>query len=127
MNLHILVIDDERTYHLQTQLTFYTLGYKITCLESGTEAIHWLKNCYKDNPVDLILLDMMMPDMLGIEVLKILKANVEWEKIPVIIQTGLAYGKEVEEAMALGANGFIGKPFFHEELINKTNALFALS
>jgi PAS domain S-box-containing protein len=104
---HILVVDDnpENVHllvnHLQAQ-------YEVICTTSGKEA---LEIVFSDDRPDIILLDIMMPDMDGFEVCSRLKANAETWSIPVIFITAL--GQEVDETrgLNLGAVDFITKPF----------------
>jgi PAS domain S-box-containing protein len=94
-NIHILV------NNLQTR-------YEVICTTSGKEA---LEIAFSDDQPDIILLDIMMPDMDGFEVCSRLKANAETWSIPVIFITAL--GQEVDETrgLNLGAVDFITKPF----------------
>lgn len=94
-NVHILI------NNLQSQ-------YEIICAVNGENA---LETAFSDKPPDLILLDIMMPDMDGFEVCSRLKANADTWNIPIIFVTAL--GQEVDETkgLNLGAVDFITKPF----------------
>ena len=102
---HILVIDDDRTF--RNALTEYLIhnGYKVDSAESGETAIKMLK----ENPADVVLLDIYMPEMDGLKVL----TKIREEKIPtkVIILTAADGLRIVQECVKLGADEFITKPF----------------
>jgi PAS domain S-box-containing protein len=94
-NVHILV------QHLQSQ-------YEVICTASGNEA---LETAFSDDRPDIILLDIMMPDMDGFEVCSRLKANTETWSIPVIFITALGQDVDETKGLNLGAVDFITKPF----------------
>jgi PAS domain S-box-containing protein len=104
---HILVVDDnpENVHILVNNLQSQ---YEVICTTNGKEA---LEIAFSDDRPDIILLDIMMPEMDGFEVCSRLKANAETWSIPVIFITAL--GQEVDEArgLNLGAVDFITKPF----------------
>jgi signal transduction histidine kinase/HPt (histidine-containing phosphotransfer) domain-containing protein len=102
----ILIVDDEK---LNIEILGSILGpdYTVYMTKSGSSAIE-LAN--KHLP-DLILLDILMPDMDGFEVLNALKASEKTRDIPVIFITGLDSVKDEEKGLALGAADFIHKPF----------------
>ncbi|MDR2103133.1 MAG: diguanylate cyclase [Treponema sp.] len=102
----ILIIDDEKS-NLMVLNSILSPDYTIFTAKSGKEG---LSRALAEQP-DLILLDIIMPDMNGFEVLKILKASEEAGRIPVIIITGLDNDVDEERGFALGAVDYIGKPF----------------
>ncbi|MDR3121706.1 MAG: diguanylate cyclase [Clostridiales bacterium] len=103
----ILAVDDERS-NLLVLNRILSLEYTLLTAKSGQEALSRAEN---DAP-DLILLDIIMPDMSGFDVLRELKAREETREIPVIIVTGLGGGGEDEErGFFLGAVDYISKPF----------------
>lgn len=87
-------------------------GYDLKCVESGQAALTELES----STPDLILLDVMMPEMNGLEVTRRVRQNPELSDIPIILVT--AYGElPVDEALEAGADGFIRKPFDIQELV----------
>ena len=102
----ILVIDDEKT-NLMALNTILSPDYTIFIAKSGQEG---LKRIGIDKP-DLILLDILMPEMDGFEVLKRLKESEDTRDIPVIIITSLDNEADEEKGLELGAVDYIGKPF----------------
>lgn len=87
--------------------------YNVEFATNGPEALEWVK-AYK---FDLILLDIMMPGMNGIEVCKILKSNQETKDIPVIFLTAKTDSKDITLGFKVGAIDYITKPFNIDELI----------
>ncbi len=102
----ILIVDDEKT-NLDVLNHILKNEYTIYVAKSGELA---LKRAVEDQP-DLILLDIIMPDMSGYEVLKELKENDSTRNIPVIFITGLASAQDEEKGFLLGAVDYIIKPF----------------
>lgn len=102
----ILVVDDERS-NLDVLTFILKNQYSVQVAKSGAVA---LKRA-RDQKPDLILLDIMMPDMDGFEVLAELKAQDETRHIPVIFITGLARVEDEEKGFLLGAVDYILKPF----------------
>lgn len=110
----ILVIDDEPDIVFLIKLILEKEGYKVIEANSGKEGIEMAK---KEKP-DLILLDIMMPDMLGWEVSKKIKADEELRKTPVAMLTVKSAAEDklrsLEEA---GADWHIAKPIDREKLL----------
>jgi len=75
------------------------------------------------NLPDLILLDIMMPEISGWDVLDIIKSNENWKKIPVILLTALAQEKDIKMGMEKQVDGYITKPFEKKYLLEKVNEL----
>ncbi len=108
----ILVVDDDRTNLVMAE-RLLSNEYSIVSVTSGEQALKFLT---KRKP-DLILLDINMPEMDGFEVMRNIKGNEEWEKIPVIFLTA---DRDAEtECLAMGAVDFVGKPFEPEIMRNR--------
>ena len=111
----ILVVDDdtEQLVHIKEQLDEF---YDVTCVKSGTAAFKYLA---KKQP-DLILLDYLMPEMDGPEVLRNLQDTKDWEDIPVIFLTGVSEKKKVIRTLAeLRPQGYLIKPSKKSEIVAK--------
>ena len=109
----ILVVDDVQSNVLLLKALLGRERFGIVCAMSGTEALEKVKS---EHP-DLILLDVMMPDMDGFEVAGRLKVEPEYAEIPIIFLTALNDSASVVRGFQLGANDFISKPFRREELL----------
>ena len=109
----ILVVDDVQSNVLLLKALLGREGFGIVYAMNGTEALEKVKS---EHP-DLILLDVMMPDMDGFEVAGRLKVEPEQAEIPIIFLTALNDSASVVKGFQLGANDFISKPFNREELL----------
>jgi CheY-like chemotaxis protein len=104
----VLLVDDDEDLRLIGKMALSDVGGWTTLLAAGgPEAIE----CAARERPDVILLDMMMPDMDGAAVMSELRGTVTTADIPVIFMTAKIQRHEVEEYLALGAAGVIGKPF----------------
>ena len=102
----ILLVDDEATVRMIIQQFLENAGFTVTVATSGEEALHRLNK----KPFDLILLDIVMPDMEGLAVLKTLRQKYSMSQLPVIMVTVKEESADVVEALSLGANDYIVKP-----------------
>ena len=109
----ILVVDDVQSNVLLLKALLGREGFGIVIAMNGTEALQKVKS---EHP-DLILLDVIMPDMDGFEVAGHLKLEPEQAEIPIIFLTALNDSASVVKGFQLGANDFISKPFRREELL----------
>ena len=109
----ILVVDDVQSNVLLLKALLGREGFGIVYAMNGTEALEKVES---EHP-DLILLDVMMPDMDGFEVAGRLKVEPEQAEIPIIFLTALNDSASVVKGFQLGANDFISKPFRREELL----------
>ena len=109
----ILVVDDVQSNVLLLKALLGREGFGIVIAMNGTEALQKVKS---EHP-DLILLDVMMPDMDGFEVAGHLKLEPEQAESPIIFLTALNDSASVVKGFQLGANDFISKPFRREELL----------
>lgn len=107
----ILVVDDEKRVTETLEGFFKAKGYEMFTALSGDEAVQIVKK----EPIEMVLLDMKMPGLNGMEVLKIIKE--QYPKTKVIVVT--AYNDYKDKAGQLGADGFITKPFGMQYLSNK--------
>ena len=113
----ILAVDDIATNIMLLKAVLSRAKYKIVTASGGNEA---LEKAAKESP-DLILLDIMMPDMDGYEVIRHLKADLALQDIPVIFLTALHNPEDIVKGFKLGASDYVSKPFNHEELITRVS------
>jgi putative two-component system response regulator len=111
---HILVVDDENDILLIVKTSLKD-DYDVETASNGPEA---LARAAERLP-DLVILDMMMPEMDGIEVLERLRANAATARTPVIFLTGVSEKSKIREALNKGTQYYIVKPFKHQDLLNK--------
>jgi signal transduction histidine kinase len=115
---HILVVDDNRMNRLTLMHGVQQLGHTVTVAESGSQALDMIH----DQPVDAVLLDIVMPEMDGFEVLSRLKGDLELRDIPVIIISALDEMESAARAIELGAEDYLAKPFNSTLLRARLNA-----
>ena len=113
MHKRILSIDDSRMVHMVVAKTLKPLDVEVLTAVNGQEG---LEKAEQEMP-DLILLDVSMPVMDGIEALAALKANAATRDIPVVILSADAGQDDIERARRLGALNFIPKPFTGDALV----------
>ena len=119
---HILVVDDDR---LNLVLAYDTLKsfYSVSVVNSGIQALKFLES----REVDLILLDIEMPVMNGIETLKKIKSVAKTSEIPVIFLTGLDDSKIEAQCIELGAQDYIVKPFYAPGMLVRIRRILELN
>jgi two-component system cell cycle response regulator len=114
----ILVVDDSKDNVIILRERLENEGFEISTAYSGEEAI--IKSL-TEIP-DLILLDVMMPEMSGFEVCKRISGNEKTREIPIILLTALVEPKDIKEGFQAGAYDYIKKPFNKVELIARINS-----
>lgn len=116
----ILVIEDEDGLREIIQFSLEAIaGWNVLCAVSGREGIAIAKT---ELP-DAILLDVMMPEMDGIETLKHLQEDAQTQHIPTIFLTAKARGSEQQQFMDLGVLGVITKPIKAQDLVDQIKAI----
>jgi DNA-binding response OmpR family regulator len=117
----LLVADDSETVLLMLQRRLEMAGYEVITATDGQEALDTVAEAGADDAPDLILLDAMMPNMSGIEVLKTLRES--GSRIPILIISAHLDAQEPERMKALGADDCVPKPFEWDVLIGRIEAL----
>lgn len=102
----LLVVDDEEANRDMLSRRLQRAGYAVEVAAGGQEALDRIR----DHQVDLVLLDIMMPGMSGIEMLKLLRATYSPDELPVIMVTAISERDGLVEALNLGANDYVVKP-----------------
>jgi two-component system alkaline phosphatase synthesis response regulator PhoP len=120
MKKKILVVDDEEDILHFLELVLREKGYQVATASSGHEA---LTRAQMEKP-DLILLDIMMPQMDGWEVLKLLRVDDETSAIPVAMLSARTEAKDRVQGLQEGAVDYICKPFSLQDLLAKIDAIF---
>jgi two-component system OmpR family response regulator len=115
----ILVSDDDPMIRDLLEHRLRGRGYQVELAEDGKEALNKIRH----RPPDAIILDAMMPYVDGFEVLRSLREDPVNSKIPVIMLTARKQQRDIVEALDLGANDFIVKPFIPEELLTRLSKL----
>jgi CheY-like chemotaxis protein len=115
----VLIVDDTETMRLAEQMMLAGEGYEIDVADDGIEAI----NKIAISRPDLVLLDIMMPRMDGIECCRRIKADDRLKDIKVVMVTTKSEYERVKEAFAAGCDDYVTKPIDKNELISKLRDL----
>lgn len=122
MTRHVLVVDDEPYIGRIIQLKLETGPYHVDLAQDGRSALELL---HSENPVDLILLDIMMPHVSGLDVLAELRQIPHRRATPVIMLTAKGHETDREQAAELGATDFLTKPFSPKKLLARIDEIFS--
>lgn len=110
----VLIVEDSATTRAMIKAVIEDMGEDFTTLEANTgfEALRMLPQ----EPLDLIITDINMPDVNGLELINFVKGNPNYRHIPMIIVTTERSTEDKERGLALGASAYVTKPFQAEEL-----------
>jgi two-component system alkaline phosphatase synthesis response regulator PhoP/two-component system response regulator VicR len=119
--MKILAVDDEKHIVRLVQITLEKEGYELITASNGREA---LEKVASEKP-DLVVMDVMMPEMDGLEALAKMKSDPATESIPVIMLTAKAQDSDVFRGWQSGADLYLTKPFNPAELVTFVKRIFA--
>ncbi len=113
---NILVIDDQEFVTETLKYSFEKEGYKVYFSDNGKQGLKSLKQ----NDIDLIITDINMPKMNGIEFIKRIRKKEKYKQIPVIVLTTDRWNKE--ECRKAGATGWVSKPYSFKKILTTVNS-----
>jgi two-component system chemotaxis response regulator CheY len=113
MPAKILIVDDSRTIRQQVTLTLGQAGYQILEAEDGVQGLDMIG---AQSDIALVICDINMPNMNGIEMLTAVKADVRNAALPVLMLTTEARADLIQQAKRIGAKGWVVKPFKPDQL-----------
>jgi DNA-binding response OmpR family regulator len=119
---HILVVDDEPHIGRIIQMKLERGPYRVSLASDGRQALELLRG---EEPVDLVLLDIMMPFVSGFDVLQEIRRYPHRQSTPVIMLTAKGQETDRTRALELGATDFLTKPFSPNKLLGRIDELFA--
>jgi len=114
----VLIVDDEKNLTRVLRMLLETRGYNVQIAYTAQEALQ--KVCSK---IDIIILDLVLPDLSGFEVCRELKQSEKTSHIPIIMLSAHCLSEDKVEALYLGADDFVAKPCEHEELFARIEAV----
>ncbi|MBI1388337.1 MAG: response regulator [bacterium] len=115
----ILVVDDEEDILELVEYNLAKNGYDVTCVTSGEEALE----CARRNGPDLILLDLMLPGVDGLEVCRRLRNDGDPLDVPIVMLTARGEEADIVAGLELGADDYVTKPFSTRVLVARVNAV----
>ncbi|HWR89058.1 MAG TPA: response regulator [Dissulfurispiraceae bacterium] len=115
--IKVLLVDDEKAFVDTLALRLKMRNLAVEAVYDGTQAMAFLSQRKENEGPDVIILDLKMPDMSGLDVLR--KVKKSFPKIEVIMVTGHGSDKDAEEAKQLGGFDFLKKPVDIETLMNR--------
>lgn len=118
----IMVVDDEPVSRRLMGATLRKHSFEVLEMSSGQEAIDYLQT---QGPVKLIVSDVMMPDLDGFDMLRFLRADERFKRIPVILVTALNDTESVMKGIELGAQGYVTKPISAATLVAKVEKILS--
>jgi DNA-binding response OmpR family regulator len=110
----ILVVEDNEHAAYLVRFLLERAGYAVTVSPDGRDALARLEST---EPVDLIVLDLMLPYVSGYQVLIEARKSERWRDVPIIVVTARTLEMDAVRALETGANDFVRKPFHPEELV----------
>ena len=117
----IAYVDDSREMTLLVRTTLEAEGYEVLVAHDGEQGLELI---LVEKP-DLVILDVMMPQLNGWEITKYLRSKPEWADTPILMLTGIGATLNAMTAPLYGSDDFLDKPFDLETLIEKVEALLA--
>jgi CheY-like chemotaxis protein len=116
----ILVVEDDVRNVFALTSVLEPKGAKIDVARNGLEALTALARSADGDgaPIDLVLMDIMMPEMDGLTAMREIRKRAEWKKLPIIALTAKAMKDDQEKCLAAGANDYIAKPLDVEKLLS---------
>lgn len=117
----VLVVDDDRDIRDLVTFKLEQAGYEVRQAEDGLQAL----DAVREWAPDLVVLDVMMPGLSGIDVTRELRADPATATTPVILLTAKAQEADVETGFVTGADDYVVKPFSPRELVSRVQAVLA--
>ena len=115
----IIIADDEHKILMSLEYSFKKNGYDVYIARDGTEVLDFLKTMVPD----VILLDIMMPNLDGYSTLDLIKQDEKLKDTKVIFLSAKNNPRDIEKGLEMGADDYITKPFNSEELLLRINAI----
>lgn len=109
----ILVVEDNPDNYRLAEMILKHMGYQVVIMKTGKEALLW---CEQNLP-KLILMDISLPELSGVEVTQLLKEKIKFQKIPIVAMTAHAMREDKENLLSYGFDHYLGKPYQPQDLI----------
>jgi DNA-binding response OmpR family regulator len=122
MAQRVLVVDDEPNIVMSLRFLMEREGFQVEVASTGQAAVAALDR----EPADLVLLDIMMPELDGFEVCQRIRDNPAWRATKIVMLTAKGRDVERDKGLALGADEYVTKPFSTRDLVAKVKQMLAL-
>jgi sigma-B regulation protein RsbU (phosphoserine phosphatase) len=121
---YILVAEDDEGVRslVESKLSSEMEGYEIVTAKDGDDAWEYLEE-KADDPPELVVLDVMMPNLDGFSVLERIRESEDFEGLPVVMLTSRSREEDITKALEAGADDFIAKPFSPDELVRNVRGI----
>ena len=116
---NVLVVEDDADVASVFRITLEHAGYKVTVMTNGVTALGALTHKFPD----AVVLDLMLPDMDGLDLVHYVRKQPNGQKVPLIVVSGATGGFQMNKSLEAGVNTFLGKPVKVDELVNAVSAL----
>ena len=117
-----LVVEDNEHVAYMLKFMLERAGYDVILAANGRDALTAIENI---EPVDAILLDLMLPYVSGFQIIIDIRQNHDWQYVPIVVLSGKVLEEDIIEALDLGANDYVTKPFRPEELLARLRRAIA--
>jgi CheY-like chemotaxis protein len=115
---HVLVVDDDMRNAFALSRLLVGKGLKASIARSGAKALEMLNEPPNDNPIDLVLMDIMMPEMDGYETMQRIRAQARFRNLPILALTAKAMVGDREKCLSAGASDYLSKPVDADRLFS---------
>jgi DNA-binding response OmpR family regulator len=122
MAKRVLVVDDEPNIVMSLRFLMEREGFQVDVASTGQAAVAALDRA----PADLVLLDIMMPELDGFEVCQRIRDNPAWRATKIVMLTAKGRDVERDKGLALGVDDYVTKPFSTRDLVAKVKQMLAL-
>jgi DNA-binding response OmpR family regulator len=117
----ILIVDDELSILVPLKFLLEKNDYNVDLAQSGKDALDKISQ----SKPDLILLDIMLPDLDGYEIFQMIRENASWDDIKVIYLSAKNRDVDIAKGLNLGVDAYVTKPFSNADLLKKVRSLLA--
>lgn len=119
MTKQILIVDDEQNILISLEYLMRREGYEVRVAKDGEEGLRSLR----EQPPDLVLLDVMMPKLNGFEVCQAVRADPTLAGVRILMLSAKGREAEIAKGLSIGADAYIPKPFSTRELVAKVKSM----
>lgn len=119
----VLLVEDNKHTAEFLEFMLRRAGYEVLMAGNGRDALEILQNVA---PVDIILLDLMLPYVSGYEIIGEVREDAAWRDVPILVISGKVLEQDVVATLDLGANDFVSKPFRPQEVLARVRRLLSL-